>query len=107
MLSYWPSHIDAKDAIAWAAMQAKYYYDTNQQPQFFAIGDEVLLWLHRGYKLPGITNKKLERQFFRPFKVTEQIRRLAYRLDLPPAWKIHNVISIAHLEQHERPLQPA
>ena len=98
MSSYRPCHIDAKDAIAWAAMQAKFYYDANWQPQFFAVGDEVLLRLHCGYKLPGITNKKLERQFVGPFKVTERIGRLAYRLDLPPAWKIHNVISIAHLE---------
>ena len=52
-------------------MQAKYYYDANRQPRFFAVGDEVLLRLHRGYKLPGITNRKIERQFVGPFKVIE------------------------------------
>ncbi|OQD78469.1 hypothetical protein PENDEC_c001G07228 [Penicillium decumbens] len=32
------------------------------------------------------------------FKVLERIGRLAYKLDLPESWRIHPVISIAHLE---------
>ena len=71
MFSYWPSHIDIKDTIAWAAMQAKFYYNINQQPQFFAVEDEVLLQLHWDYKLSEIMNKKLEYQFIRSFKITE------------------------------------
>ncbi|SLM35924.1 probable transposable element [Lasallia pustulata] len=98
MSSYRPSHIDAKDAIAWAALQSKHYYNANHHPRFFSIGDKVLLRLHCGYKLPGIVNQKIEQQFVGPFTVTEQIGRLAYRLDLPLNWLIHNVISITHLE---------
>ena len=79
-------------------MQVKFYYDEKWVPQFFAVDDEVLLQLHRGYKLPGIVNRKIERQFVRLFKVIERIGRLAYRLELPPMWKIHDVVSIAHLE---------
>ena len=46
MTSYRPSLIDAQDAMAWAAMQAKHYYNINHQPRFFQVGDEVLLRLH-------------------------------------------------------------
>lgn len=98
MLNYRPSHIDVKDAIAWAAMQFKYYYDINHQSQFFIIEDKVLLCLHCGYKLLSVINKKLEWQFVRLFKVTEWVEHLIYCLNLPSAWKIYDVISIAHLE---------
>ena len=40
---YRPSHINAKDAIAFAAMKMKQYYDTNHQPKFFQEGDLVNL----------------------------------------------------------------
>ena len=98
MSSYWPSHIDTKDVIAWAAMQVKYYYNINWQSQFFAVRDNVLLQLHCEYKLSEITNWKLKRQFVRSFKVTEWIECFVYCLNLPSVWKIHDVISIAHLE---------
>ena len=98
MFSYWSSHIDAKDTIAWAAMQVKHYYNINWQAQFFAVRDEVLLRLHCDYKLLGIMNQKLKQQFIELFKVTEQISCLVYHLDLPSNWKIHDVIFIAHLK---------
>ena len=98
IISYWLSHINIKDIIAWVTMQVKYYYDVNQQPHFFAVEDKVLLQLHCEYKLSEVTNKKLKHQFVKLFKVTERIKHFTYCLDLPSAWKIHNVISIAHLE---------
>ena len=64
-------------------MQVKYYYNINQQSQFFAVKDEVLLQLHCEYKLSEIMNQKLKRQFIRSFKVTEQIEHLVYCLNLP------------------------
>ena len=98
MFSYWSSYIDIKDAITWSAIQVKHYYDLNWQPWFFAVRDEVLLQLHCRYKLSEITNQKLEQQFIEFFKVTEWIDCFVYCLDLPSVWKIHDIISIAHLE---------
>lgn len=97
---YKPAHIDAKDAIAFAAMRMKHYYDRAHQPRFFNVGDAVNLRLHRGYTMPSLVgqNKKLGQQFVGPLRITERIGRLAYRLDLPDTWKIHNVVSVAHLE---------
>ena len=95
---YWSSYIDTKDVIAWAVMQVKHYYNMNWQPQFFAVKDKVLLRLHCKYKLSEIINWKLKQQFIRSFRVAEQIKYLIYYLNLSSAWKIHNIIFIAHLE---------
>ena len=72
---------------------------------FFKVGDWVNLCLHRGYKIPGLENKKIGQQFVGPFRVIERIGKLAYRLDLPGNMKIHNVISIAHLEPATNPTE--
>lgn len=70
---------------------------------FLAPGDWALLRLHRGYNIPSATNHKLDQQYAGPFKVLERIGRLAYRLQVPDHWKIHNVFSIAQLEPAPAP----
>ena len=40
----------------------KEYYDARHQSKFFKIGNLVNLRLHRGYRVPAITSKKLEPQ---------------------------------------------
>ena len=82
----------------------KDYYDWRHTPKFFEVGDMVNLRLHRDYTLPGITNRKTGQQFVGPLKVLERIRQLAYRLDIPAVWKIHPVISTAHLEPATNPV---
>lgn len=98
MDEYRPSHIDAKDAITLAAIKMKEYYDAKHLPQFFDTGNLVNLRLHKGYRVPGITSKKIGPQLVGPFKIVERIGRLAYRLELPENMLIHDVISIAYLE---------
>ena len=58
----------------------------------------AFLRLHHGYNLPHKPNKKLSNQRAGPFLIKRRVGNLAYELDLPPAWKIHPVISIAQLE---------
>ena len=96
------ARIDVKDAIAFAAMAMKYYYDRQHQPKSFKVRDMVNIRLHRGYTLPAVTNKKLQQQFAGLLKVIKRVGRLAYKLDVPPNWNIHPVISIAHLEPASR-----
>ncbi len=105
MDEYRPSHIDAKDAIAFASLKMKEVYDSRHQPMFFKEGDLVNLRLHRGYRVPAITSKKIGPQLVGPFKVLERIGRLAYRLELPANMRIHDVISIAHLEPATDPAE--
>ena len=113
-VDYRPTHIDAQDAIDFASMKMKQYYDMHHQPIFFNVGDLVKLRLHRGYKVPGVSSK-FGQQFIGPFKVIERIGRLAYRLQLPSNMRVHNVVSVAHLEPttdpasdpyERRPLHP-
>ena len=49
MHEYRPSHIDAKDAIAFAAMRMKAQYDTRHRPRFFNVGHLVNVPLNKGY----------------------------------------------------------
>lgn len=96
--------IEAAEAISLSQMAMKRYYDARHTPKSFKVGDEVMLRLHNSYNIPEVANKKLSSQYTGRFKVLERIGKLAYRLDLPPHWRINDVISIAHLEQaHKDP----
>lgn len=98
LTDYRPGHVDAQDAIAFASIAMKDYYDSKHLAIFFEVGNLVNLRLHRGYRVPGITSKKIGPQLVGPFRILERIGRLAYRLELPDNMLIHDVISVAHLE---------
>jgi hypothetical protein len=89
--------LDAQVLIDFAANTAKESYDAKHRLISFEVDKEVYLKLHKGYNLPGKPNAKLSEQCTGPFKVVKKIGRLAYELDLPPSWKVHRVISVAHL----------
>ena len=57
----------------------------------------VYLRLYYGYKIPGIYHK-YSNQRVGPFKILEKVRKLAYRLQLPPNMRIHPVVSVAQIE---------
>ena len=91
---------EASDAIAFASMTQKFYYDRKHQLMFFRKGDQVLIRLHKGYDIPAtaLTGKKYGQQYAGPFKIVDRVGRLAYRLELPDHWRIHNVFTVAQLE---------
>lgn len=95
---YVNARIDAVDAIALTAMEAKRYYDGRHKAAFLKEDDMAYLRLHRGYTVLGLKSRKINQQMVGPFKVLRRVGRLAYELDLPDDWKIHRVISIAQLE---------
>ena len=64
----------------------------------FETGQSVYLRLHHSYTLPDLTNKKLSNQRVGLFKIVKRIGNLTYRLQLPPAMRIHPVVSVAQLE---------
>jgi len=94
------SRVAVSDAIALASMTMKHYHDKRRQPKYFNVGDRVLLRLHKGYSIPttAATGMKLSQKYAGPFRVIERIGQLAYRLDFSKDVKIHNVISVDHLE---------
>ncbi len=78
------------------AVQKK-YYDAWYQPMEFNAGDYVLLST-KNLKLKQL-KKSLWPKYIGPFQVLELCGKLAYRLDLLPAWRIHDVINISRLER--------
>ena len=108
------ARISAGDALAFASMQAKHYYDKHHMPMSFKEGDSVLLRLHKGYNIPANASitRKLGQQYTGPFKVLRKVGRLAYKLDIPTHWRVHPVFTVAMLEPaptpgsdlYERPL---
>ena len=69
------------------------------------IGTKV--WLEgTNLKLPSNISPKLAPRRYGPFEVVSQISPVAYRLCLPPSWKIHNVFHASlltpykEMEQH-------
>ncbi len=84
MNNYQSVHIDMKDAIGFAAMQMKYYYDKRHQPLYFQLDNMMNLHLHWEYTLLSLfINKKLKQQFADLIKVLNWVERLAYRLNVP------------------------
>ncbi|KAJ5943722.1 hypothetical protein N7516_003890 [Penicillium verrucosum] len=92
--------LDAERSLSYAAMAMKNYYDKAHQRKWFSPGDYVYLRLGHGYDIQANQNlpRKLAQRFAGKFKVIERVGRLAYRLELPPTWTIHPVISVEHLE---------
>lgn len=88
----------ADEAIAFANTVTKARYDKLHTALHLKPGDLVYLKLHHGYKIPGLSNRKLSQQRVGPFKILAKVGNLAYKLDLPPTMLVHPVISIAQLE---------
>ena len=57
---YRSSHIDVKNAIVFASLKMKKFYDTRHQFIFFKIEDLINLRLHKNYKVFIITSKKIK-----------------------------------------------
>ena len=71
------------------------------------VGEWALLWLHKGYSIPALAGvtKKLTQQYVGPFHIMKKVGRLAYRLDVPPDWRIYPVFSVAQLESAPPPAE--
>jgi hypothetical protein len=89
---------DAARAISFAQKAMKEVYDRSREAGNFETG-WAFLKLGDGYSVPGIQKPKLGPQRIGPFRITQVLSKgRAYRLEFPPHYGIHDVISIAHLE---------
>ena len=80
----------------------KQHYDTAHRDVIFAPGDWAWLRLHHR-TAAGITDTsaaKLRPRFFGPYLVLERVGPVAYRLQLPPRAKIHNVFHVVFLKKY-------
>ena len=74
--------VDAANALDFATMNMKFYYNHCHIPMFLTPRDWALLRLHYRYNILSTTNHKLDQQYASLFEVLERIGRLAYRLKI-------------------------
>ena len=98
---------DATGAISLALLNQKLAYNRRHQPLFMKVGEWALLRLHKGYSILATARvtKKLTQQYVGPFRIMEKVGCLAYKLDVPPDWRIHPVFSMVQLEPAPPPAE--
>jgi hypothetical protein len=89
---------DAEDSARHAAFHIARHYNRKHKDVEFEKGSMVFLRLGSGYKMKGVPKQKIAMQRVGPFRIIDKIGRLAYKLEFPPTWRIHPVISVAQLE---------
>ncbi|XP_076938919.1 uncharacterized protein LOC143607319 [Bidens hawaiensis] len=67
----------------------------------FDAGDRVYLKLqhYRQKSVQDRKNQKLARRFFGPCKIVKSIGKVAYKLELPPASKVHPIFHVSLLKE--------
>ncbi|SJL18798.1 uncharacterized protein ARMOST_22399 [Armillaria ostoyae] len=98
-------HKETETALEEAARRMKTQYDKHKHPsKDYHTGD--LVWLDTtNLHLPR-PKKKLDDKRVGPFKILEKTRASAYKLKLPPHWKIHPLFNEKLLTPYTPPLFP-
>jgi hypothetical protein len=90
----------AKASLLAARSRQKLFADENRRKVELAVGQKVLLSTIN-FNLAHPWTHKLLPQWVGPFEVTERIGKVAYKLDLPPNLKLHNVFHVQLLKKYQ------
>ena len=86
---------EAIEALDFATIRSKAYYDAHHKKLYFQPGDKVFLRLFHGYKPAATGNKKLMKQRDGPVTILRRVGRLFYEIKFPNRMKrIYSVILI-------------
>jgi hypothetical protein len=96
----------AKASLLAARSCQKLFADERRREVELDVGQKVLLSTIN-FKLAHPGTRKLLPKWVGPFEVTEEIGKVAYKLDLPPNLKMHNVFHVQLLKcQDDGKVQP-
>ena len=90
---------EAQANLSVAANWAKAHAESSRREETYEVGNEVVLatrHLHIDEHLPV----KLRRRWIGPFSIANVISQMAYRLNLPPLWRIHYVFHGSSLKRY-------
>lgn len=91
----------AKRCMMAAQQRQKRYYDANRTDVAYAIGTDMLLSsANLDLKVLKTGTRKLAPKWVGPFKVTERVGPLGYRLALPASMKAHDVFHVCYLKPY-------
>lgn len=94
-----------KERLRTAQSRQKSYADQHRRNLEFEVGDQVLLKVSpiRGVMRFGRKKGKLSPRFVGPFKISERVGKVAYRLELPLELSgIHDVFHVSMLRKYVR-----
>lgn len=85
------------------------YANRHRSDRQFEEGDNVFLKVQafRQLSLKHNRDHKFSARYYGPYKILKKIGQVAYRLELPPDAKIHNIFHVSLLKKHIGSKHPA
>lgn len=87
-----------KDKLTRSQTSQQKYRDPHTKDVSFEVKKKV--WLNRRNICTKQLSSKLDWKMIGPFKITKKHGKNAYKLDLPPSYRIHDVFHISLLEKN-------
>ena len=91
----------ARKCLEAAQQRQKHYADEHRTQLEFGLNDEVLLSTEH-IPLRSVGTRKLLMKWMGPFKVVQRVKDVAYELELPEPWKIHNIFHVSLLKPYHK-----
>ena len=88
-----------RKALVASQQRHKIGADRSRRDVSFEVGDYVLLST-RNLRLRVKGDTKLLPKFVGPLRIAKRIGKVAYRLELPPLWKVHDVFHVSLLRKY-------
>ena len=89
----------AKTCLQQAQQRAKEYADKNRREVNYEVGDKVLIST-KNLKLKVRKDTKLLPKYVGPVSIVKRIGPVAYKVELPPNWKVHDVFHASLLRKY-------